>query len=261
MAEQGLIPIVVPSHKRPNALHVLGAISNVIVCIPEAQAESYRQANPDVEFVTHPDEVLGISNKRQWMYEKFGDMFMVDDDVTRFTRMMIPPKGSWMAEVADETDTLTPDEAYDVVQQLAQVAREMGAMVYGLSHSNNPTYAKPMEPFSFNKFISAATMGLFKSPHLFFPSDEPAKVCEDNFMVLLNAHYHRYALVDNRYGIERYPTSKNTGGMGTQRTVDLEKQAFFYLKEKFGAAVQRKQSKGGGAGYSHEWERKIVIPY
>lgn len=47
----------------------------------ESQADLYREFNPDCEIVTHPDDIIGLIPKRNWMARYFGELFMLDDDV------------------------------------------------------------------------------------------------------------------------------------------------------------------------------------
>ena len=256
------VPIIVPSHKRSKTLFAPYTIANTEVCIPESQLAEYQSDHPDVKFVTHPDSVIGISAKRQWIYDKYGDVFMVDDDVTVVRRMMLPPEYERTEEMEDFKDELTPDEAYEVIQHLYELAKDMGAYVYGFTHVGNPKHVKPQTPFSFNSLLSGHCMGLLKSDKLAYPTDEGAKSCEDHYMCLLCAYYHRFWLVDNRYGFIRYPTDKNSGGMADHRTIDQEKLAYQYMKEKFGDVVQLKDKTGEKRqGHAHPYERAIRMPY
>ena len=45
------------------------------------KADLYQQFNPECEIVTHPDDVMGLIPKRNWMAKHFGELFMLDDDV------------------------------------------------------------------------------------------------------------------------------------------------------------------------------------
>ena len=56
-------------------------VRNPIICVAESQASLYREYNPECEIVTHPDNIIGLIPKRNWMARYFGELFMVDDDV------------------------------------------------------------------------------------------------------------------------------------------------------------------------------------
>lgn len=253
-----IVQIVVPSHMRWSTLRTPYSIANVIVCIPESQLGDYVQHHPDVHFVTHPDSVVGIAAKRQWIYEKWRDVYMADDDIIAMKRNYTI-NGLGVHE--DIPTELTPEEAYETIQHLADVARQAGIKLFGFNHAGNPKYYKPQDPFSINKVLVGASLGMFWDNRIKFPDEDAGRTCEDHYVTLLNAYYNRMNLVDNRYSMVYVPVDKNTGGMGTQRTVEREKAAYELLKAKFGKAVQRKQPKGAGAAYSHQYERIISIPF
>lgn len=73
--------IVIPSHKRHDRVFAKKLVNDPIICVAESQADLYRQFNPDCEIVTHPDDVVGLIPKRNWMAKHFGNLFMLDDDV------------------------------------------------------------------------------------------------------------------------------------------------------------------------------------
>lgn len=60
-----------------------------IICVAESQKEEYQRCNPNCEIVTHPDDVIGLIPKRNWMAKYFGDLFMLDDDVHNFVKLYI----------------------------------------------------------------------------------------------------------------------------------------------------------------------------
>ena len=73
--------IVIPSHKRHDRVFAKKLVNDPIVCVAESQADLYREFNPDCEIVTHPDDIIGLIPKRNWMARYFGELFMLDDDV------------------------------------------------------------------------------------------------------------------------------------------------------------------------------------
>ena len=73
--------IVIPSHKRHDRVFAKKLVNDPIICVAESQADLYQQFNPECEIVTHPDDVIGLIPKRNWMAKHFGELFMLDDDV------------------------------------------------------------------------------------------------------------------------------------------------------------------------------------
>ena len=252
-----IVQIVVPSHKRWSTLSTPYAIDNCLVCIPESQLENYADEHPDIEFVTHPDSIKGISAKRQWIYEKFKNVYMADDDILYIKRNYT---ANGLGVHPDMDTMLTPEEAYHAVQHLAGIAIDAGIKMFGFNHAGNPKYYKPQEPFSLNKVIVGASLGLLWDSRLHFPLEDAGATCDDHYITLLNAYYNRINLVDNRYSMAYIPVETNTGGLGGIRTVEAEKNAYHFLREKFGKAVQRKRPKVSSGAYSHEWERVLDIP-
>ncbi|WP_151088777.1 GREB1-related protein [Hymenobacter baengnokdamensis] len=84
------VEVGIPSHKRAGRIATLGLLPSAIVCIAESQAAEYRAAHPGAQLVTHPDSVVGLQAKRNWMYQHFGNLLMVDDDLTDFRRLYLP---------------------------------------------------------------------------------------------------------------------------------------------------------------------------
>ena len=81
------LKIVICSHKRPARVTTQYLVKDCIIVIPESQYPEYKEANPNTEIVTHPDSVVGLPPKRQWIMDYFGDVFMLDDDLTEFKKV------------------------------------------------------------------------------------------------------------------------------------------------------------------------------
>lgn len=79
--------IVIPSHKRHDKVVSKKLVNNPIICVAKSQLELYKEYNPECEIVTHPNNIVGLIPKRNWMLEKFGELFMVDDDVFAFNKV------------------------------------------------------------------------------------------------------------------------------------------------------------------------------
>lgn len=84
--------IIVPSHKRAGKVITHHAVSGCKICIPESQKNDYLKFHSPSEIITHPDNIIGLFPKRQWILEQFPDVFMLDDDITEM-RYMYTEKG------------------------------------------------------------------------------------------------------------------------------------------------------------------------
>lgn len=81
------VKIVIPSHKRWSRVLTTSAVYGAALCVEESQADLYRKCNPGIEIITHPDSVLGLTRKRDWMIRNIGDVFMLDDDISHLSRI------------------------------------------------------------------------------------------------------------------------------------------------------------------------------
>ena len=84
--------IVIPSHKRHDRVFAKKLVNDPIICVAESQADLYQQFNPECEIVTHPDDVIGLIPKRNWMAKHFGELFMLDDDVLSLIHISEPTR-------------------------------------------------------------------------------------------------------------------------------------------------------------------------
>lgn len=67
--------IVIPSHKRHDRVFAKYLVNDPIICVAKSQADIYRDYNPDCEIVAHPDDVVGLIPKRNWMTKHFNEQF------------------------------------------------------------------------------------------------------------------------------------------------------------------------------------------
>jgi hypothetical protein len=245
------VKVVIPSHKRAARVRTKDAVANCILCVPESQLKEYKQNNPNIEIVTHPDTVRGLAAKRNWIYRKFGNVMMLDDDIQAMQRLYIPPY-SLLPTVIE------PALAYDIIQVTANMAKELGAYLFGFGTVSDARCFKPYRPFRLTGYCNGCAFGLLKGSNIFF--HEEAIAVEDYFGSLINAFYHRYAFFDTRFGMVQLATFKNIGGQAEFRNQETERNDFLFLKRMFGSIVR-------GRGFSHfskpshEYQRSIKLPF
>jgi hypothetical protein len=261
MSEE-VVKILVPSYQRAKMVLTTKAVANCTLVVPESQVEEYKKYNKGVPVVGHPNDVKGISNARQWIYDTYGNVFMLDDDIKAITRLMQPPVYSMGKEQEDELDKVSPELAYDIIQHLADTARQAGIYLFGFTSAVKPRDVHPQKPFSINSYVKGTTMGLLKGSKLHFPSEPAGQTCEDHYVTLLNAFHHRWNLIDNRFGFIHVDTFKRKGGCSDYRTSQSEEESYKYLKKKFGKAVRLKgEDSSGMSKRTHRYERVLQIPY
>jgi hypothetical protein len=224
--------IVCPTHGRAGDVKVLEVIPDIPLCVAKSQEPLYREAHPGSELIVHPDEIVGISPKRQWLVDRFGDVFMFDDDVTAVTDVQVGLNES--AKVRD------PQRIRDVVQALFDLAEGLGAHVLGLNTYADPVMYRPHRPFSLKHMVSGHCLGIRRDPRLRFP-DLPDLLTDDLYISALAAYHDRIVLTDMRYAASVAHTWRATGGMAAHRTwqrvVDNEK----FMVTAFGDAIRRRQ--------------------
>lgn len=223
----GEVKIVCPSHHRADRLKTDKAVANPIVVVEESQEDEYRKHNPDVEIVTHPDSVRGISAKRQWMYEFFGDFFMMDDDISHVV---------YLGGDSGKAEKLTPDEVRAEIIRLHDCAEDLGIILYGFGILPNPTFYEPQQPFKLTGNINGGAFGMRPSKHLYFHPD--LVVFDDMWISGLNAYYHRKILKDNRFQLVTAAMNVNPGGMAHERTTKTTRESLELLRQHFGPALK-----------------------
>ena len=242
------IEIVIPSHMRAENVITLKAISHAKICVPESQALDYEKHNPGVEIIPHPDSIKGLTLKRQWIYEQFPNVFMIDDDIAHINRLYVE-KG--------EPSALEPDEAYDIVQFIGNCAKLAGCYLFGVSKDGNPLAYNEMKPIFLSGVLNG-TIGLLEGSKLFF--HEKAVVSEDYWISAYNAYVHRYCWIDNRFSVVGTKTFGNKGGCATYRTKEVEMNDTIWLRQMFGEAITIKEDTKL-AKRKHEFQRTLKIPY
>lgn len=243
------VKIVCPSHGRADRVLSVRAVSDLILCVAESQADEYREHNPDNEIITHPDDVKGLTPKRDWMYKNLGSLFMVDDDIAG-VRDMSAPKGA--------DPKISPDVAAALIHKTAELAHEMGVFLFGFNHTFNPMMYKPQIPFALTGYIPGHAMGVLGPSKLFWHHD--AKTVCDFWISALNAFHYRMVLKDLRYAFVQKDTFTNRGGLAEHRTMDVEHEGNALLKEYFGSAIGVKKGTHA-AKLKHAAQRNLKIPF
>lgn len=244
-----MIPIVIPSAGRFDEVHVKHACSGVILCVPECELSVYREYNSECEVIAHPDSIDTLSKKRNWIIQKFGSVFMMDDDVKAITRLY---------EINPRFSKCTPDDAYRVIQSTADAAKQAGAYLFGFNQSPQTLHFNPFAPIQLKGFVNGCAIGILQGGGLYFNESIVGK--NDFFITLLNAYKNRYCWKDNRYGtIQSF--ANNVGGLSKKRTKQTEREDALILRKLFGEAVQRKKTDNKSARLKSEYSLTIKLPF
>lgn len=220
------LKIVIASHKRADKISTHKKVLNSIICIPESQLSEYREHCPDSEIVAHPDRVNGISAKRQWMLEKFGELFSLDDDLA-FCKRIYTESG--------EKDKLTAAEIYDLIQSTYRAAKQAGVHLWGFNTSGKPFTYSAMAPIQMSGYVNTCAFGIDNAGKLYFDAEQ--KMNEDYWLSGLNAYYHRKIWRDNRFYFHFGDTWTGSGGLAEFRNMDVCEKTFRHLQNVFGSDV------------------------
>ena len=243
------IAVVIPSHKRADRVKTTNVVANCKVCVPEAQVAAYREYNPGIEIVAHPDSVVGLPPKRDWIVEHFGDVFMVDDDIKMCQRQYEKP-----------ATQVSPGDCYYLIQETTRVARDIGAHLFGFANVANPLYYYAARPFRLTGWVNGFAMGVLRGAKFKFTVPAMPMTAEEDFLAsCLNAYYHRYCFVDTRFAFQQEKTYRNVGGLGDTRTVITTEQDGEALKRLFGDVVVEKRGHRYKATHQHALEMRL--PY
>jgi len=234
--------IICPSRKRSNIFCT--NVNNMIVLVAEDEKEQYKDIG--FEVITHPN-LDNLSKIRQYAYDKFEDVFFIDDDIVSVNRLYVTDKSK-----------LGPMEVEQLIYDTQYQAKQINASLYGFNNDPSPTHYNQHKPFMLKGYINGCAFGLNKNKHLYF--DKRTVACESHWINLLNAYYNRYCFIDKRYHFAQKNDSTFTmeGGQSGRRTLFSEKQDTLFLRKMFGESVQIKKEENKTKKL-HEYQRVLNI--
>jgi hypothetical protein len=243
------LKIVIPTHKRYDKIITHKIINTAIICPPESQYDAYKEKCKNHEIVPHPDNIIGLPKKKNWIYKTFKNVFMVDDDISSVRR-------NWTPNGQEITDS---DLITDIINITAINASKCGCYMFGFSHNSRPTFYDGLSPVSLKGFITGCAVGLLEGSELMFePAKESIVVKSAFYISLLNAYKHRKCYIDNRFYFLQEKTFVNSGGLAGYRNKQVEENSFPILKKYFGSAIKSKKNKIVGR---NEFSCTINLPF
>ena len=145
-------PIIL-SHRRAGTVRTHRHVACCRLAVAEWQAEAYAAKHPQLPQIVHPDRVVGLPAKRQWLLERQGDQMQLDDDCIGIFRIY-RRKGSW------KKGMLGPERAYELIQQTGETARSLGAFLFGFDSHAHPLTYDALRPFRFGGYSPGGAIGL-----------------------------------------------------------------------------------------------------
>lgn len=247
------VAIVIPTMGRAKTMTTHKVVNGCIICCPESQADEYLQENPGITIDAHPDDIKGLPKKRQWIYDKYRNVQYFDDDITKMRRL---------TSKAGESEIVSPDKAYDIVQANANLAKIAGCVLFGFNHYKDPRLYPGHRPFRLSGFVNAVSMGLLEEGHdkLYFNTNITTN--GDFFMSALNAHFFRKCWVDDRYVLDFKEWATGDSGSAMLRNSLTEKADTEELQRCFGTEVITiKPEKTAIFRSKHQNAKQLNLPF
>lgn len=223
------------THGRAGRVETFRVLPDVPLCVAKSQEPLYREHYPDAEYIVHPDEVVGIAPKRQWLLDRHPRVFMLDDDLKHMVDLSVP--------AGEDSRIRDPQRVRDLIASLFHTADQLGVHAVGFGSYVDPALYRPHRPFAMTGFISGYCLGLIRSPKVRLPYPHaPWLLTDDLYVSAMTQFHHRMIFQDLRYGFQAVKTWVGTGGMATHRTWETVVQNEKYLKSLFGDAIVRRHN-------------------
>jgi hypothetical protein len=222
------VKIFIPSHKRADRITTHRLLEHYQVCVPESQRAAYLAVTPHV--VTHPDSVIGLTPKLNWMLERLMDddgIVFLDDDLLYLRRNFTDP-----SEAVDR-DVRDPAVVEAIIRATFDLAGQFGAFFFGWETSVTAIrFYGGHQPFTLTGYVNGCAMGFRRGHGLRFDENIVAK--NDYDISALNAFRHRICLKDCRYAFCQTETFTGAGGQSFYRNSTTEQRDCEILQRKYG---------------------------
>jgi glycosyltransferase involved in cell wall biosynthesis len=224
--------IVIPSRGRPgNVPHMNMLFPTAKWCVSKEDVDSYENMGMR-NFVAHPNDVLGLGAKRNWIMEHFDDetVVQVDDDIQYAVCVVgIRSRPIFMG-----------DQIEAIVGQAAQCAKDAGASVFGFNQgSDDVRKFSSNAPFGLTGWVGTVIGTIGKRLH--FDPSLRSRVDIDFCLKCLDKD--RLIWRDNRFSFVN-KRIKNVGGSQGVRTALSDRAEVDKLKARWGQNLTVVEGKG-----------------
>lgn len=238
--------IVIPSHKRHDRVFAKYLVEDPIICVAKSQADLYKEFNPDCEIVTHPDDIVGLVPKRNWMAKHFRDLFMLDDDVHACKKLYVE-KGE-AARIKDRKKITS------IITDLYEMACMLDVHLFGFTSRISPVMYDETEYLALDKMITGCSYGVRYNKNTWW--NDELKLKEDFWISCYIKYTERKILSDLRYNFEQKSTFVNAGGLSAIRNQEEEQRSILLMRKYFGDAIRLK-----GQGNNGRDKTKSMVQY
>lgn len=214
-----------PSYKRAEGVKTHKILKDVIYCVHEFEAESYRELGFNIEVM--PDAIRGnIARVRNYILDSYikGVGLIVDDDLEGIKRWNIR-EGKPVQESIENID--------EWIEQGFVMCAEVGAKLWGINILGDKGSYREYSPLGITNTISGSFMGFVNNELRF---DERLPLKDDYDYCLQNLNVHRKILRFN-YASMIKKDHGNLGGCADYRTMSREMEQMKLLRKKWGADI------------------------
>lgn len=230
------LKIVIPSHKRHDRVLSKKLVCNPILCVAESQADLYKQFNPECEMVKHPDDVVGLIPKRNWMARHFGDMMMLDDDVYAVKNLY--------CEKGEACVVRDPERVTAIIESLYELACLLDVHLFGFTSAISPVMYNEWGYYSLSRMITGCSYGVRRGKNVWW--NEELRLKEDFWISCYMKYKERRVLTDLRYNFAQKGTFVNSGGLAALRNQEEERRSILFIKKNFGDSITLKGATNNG---------------
>lgn len=228
--------IVIPSHKRHDRVFAKYLVEDPIICVAKSQVDLYKEFNPDCEIVAHPDDIIGLIPKRNWMAKHFKELFMLDDDVDACKRLY--------SEKGETARVKSPKEITGIINNLYDIACLLDVHCFGFTSRISPVMYDETNWLCLDKMITGCSYGVRYNKNVWW--NEELKLKEDFWISCYMKYTERRVLTDLRYNFEQKSTFVNAGGLSAIRNQEEEQRAILLIKKHFGDCIKLKGQGNNG---------------
>lgn len=217
--------IFAPSYKRSKGVKTHKIIKDVIYCVHEFEADSYKKIGYNIKVM--PDNIGGnISRVRNYILDNYSNdsCLIIDDDIEAIKRWNLKNGQPKQEKIENITEW---------IEQGFNMAAESSVKLWGVNILGDKGSYREYSPISFNNTVSASFMGFLDNKLRF---DERLPLKDDYDFCLQNLNQYRKILRLN-YACLVKKDHGNLGGCADYRTISRERDQIKLLQKKWGNKI------------------------
>jgi len=220
------LKIIVPSKNKASSIIAHKLVDGAILCVPENQVEIYQRYSENIEIIGHPNDFDSFAARYQWILDKFNHVFFINDNIINFLKLC----GS-----KSESTKIESEKVAELIYNAEDIANQIGVYLFSFNTNCVAASYHGLKPFRSSGSIDGYAFGVRPGSKLFWNGS----ITEDLNQIWLsglNAHFHRSAFIDERFGFKKAQTYAHTENKNIDNNCQL-------LKHYFGSAVTQKKDR------------------